>query len=221
MLSFSKGMKDASGNEIDSSQFDQWKTQITDGITALQNELDNLGVGDSVYDKLGGEDWVNALNDMSAATGMSVAEMQNYLDTLGLDAEVNTKTIPVTTKEPKIVYKVQGSMEDGTMTIVPEQQGTIDITRDVEFATINGDVTYTGNGNVAESSVNSSGGGGSPKKLERTKKSDMVDRYKEINDQLATTQRQIEKVNREADALWGPARIKKMQEAAALMKQEN
>jgi hypothetical protein len=31
----------------------------------------------------------------------------------------------------------------------------------------------------------------------------------------------MEKVNREADTLWGAARIKKMQEATALMKQEN
>jgi hypothetical protein len=45
------------------------------------------------------------------------------------------------------------------------------------------EITYTGNGNVSGSSTGG-GGGGSANKTEKTKKSDVVERYKEINDKL-------------------------------------
>jgi hypothetical protein len=58
------------------------------------------------------------------------------------------------------------------------------------------------------------GGGGSPKKAEPSKKSDVVDRYKEINDTIADTGREMDKANKAADRLWGPSRL-------AMMKKEN
>jgi uncharacterized coiled-coil DUF342 family protein len=41
----------------------------------------------------------------------------------------------------------------------------------------------------------------------------MVERYKEVNDQLDETRDRLDDVNRSADRLWGAARIKKMREA--------
>jgi hypothetical protein len=67
-----------------------------------------------------------------------------------------------------------------------------------------------------------SGGGSEPKKTSeaRKSKSDMVDRYKEINDELEETGRQMEKNNTLADGLWGEKRFKKLRENIKLMKQE-
>ena len=59
-----------------------------------------------------------------------------------------------------------------------------------------------------------SGGGSKPKTTgeARQKKSDTVERYKEINDQLAKTQRLMDKNSTLADTLWGPDKIEKIQE---------
>lgn len=63
------------------------------------------------------------------------------------------------------------------------------------------------------------GGGGGDKKA--TKKSDIVERYKEINDELADTQRKMDKASSIADTLWGADRFAKMQEGIDLLREEN
>lgn len=65
------------------------------------------------------------------------------------------------------------------------------------------------------------GGGGKPKKADKVKKSDVVERYKEINDQLEETAHLMNKTNAEAEGLWGEARFKKMREGVELLKKEN
>ncbi len=62
-----------------------------------------------------------------------------------------------------------------------------------------------------------SGGGGDKEakttKGTTTKKNEIVERYKEINDQLDDVQRKMDKASKAADRLWGPARLKQMQAA--------
>ena len=68
------------------------------------------------------------------------------------------------------------------------------------------------------------GGGGSKEKPtaeSRGKKTDIVDRYKEINDQLEKTTRLLEKNNVEADSLWGAKRIAALKNGVKLLEQEN
>ena len=65
------------------------------------------------------------------------------------------------------------------------------------------------------------GGGSKPKKADKVKKSDIVERYKEINDQLKETSKLMSKNGAEAEGLWGAARFKKMREGVNLIKQEN
>ena len=65
-----------------------------------------------------------------------------------------------------------------------------------------------------------SGGGGNAKKTEKTKKSDVVERYKEVNDQIDDMEDKLRKANREAEGLWGAARLKKMRQIQSEMKKE-
>lgn len=70
------------------------------------------------------------------------------------------------------------------------------------------------------SSTNSGGSGGSkssggsssskPSKIDKSKKSDVVDRYKEITDSINDTTRALDKANKSADRLWGKAHLDAM-----------
>jgi predicted ribosome quality control (RQC) complex YloA/Tae2 family protein len=62
------------------------------------------------------------------------------------------------------------------------------------------------------SSSGSNGGGaeGSTKPAESTSKSDVVERYKEINDLLADSSASMDKASAAADRLWGPSRVNAM-----------
>lgn len=91
--------------------------------------------------------------------------------------------------------------------------------------------TYTGNrGSVAPSTTeavknakNSGGGGGDTKpaeKVETTKKEDIVDRYKELDDTLDDVADAYEDASKEADRLYGKARIDKIKQQNAYLQQE-
>ena len=93
MMNFQAGMTNAEGNLIEQGQFDTWKNTVMSGITELQNSLDGLTLGDNVYEKLGGDNWVAALNEMAIATGMSVDQMNSLLNSMGVQAEVEVKSV--------------------------------------------------------------------------------------------------------------------------------
>ena len=71
------------------------------------------------------------------------------------------------------------------------------------------------------SSGGGSGGSGSspsaPKPKKKTKKSDIVDRYKEIGDALDDNAKALEKANKAADRLYGPAKIKALNQSNKLL----
>jgi hypothetical protein len=64
------------------------------------------------------------------------------------------------------------------------------------------------------------GGGSEPKKTTKTHQTNVVDRYKEVNDQLSDTKKAMEDASRAAEGLWGAARIKKMREVQTEMGKE-
>jgi len=88
--------------------------------------------------------------------------------------------------------------------------------------------SYSGNrGSASPSSTKgkSSGGGGGgstskPEKIEKTKKSDIVERYKEINDQIDDAQEKMNDASRAADRLYGANRIKEMRKVSNALKEE-
>lgn len=67
------------------------------------------------------------------------------------------------------------------------------------------------------------GGGGSsakPEKVDKTKKSDVVERYKEIEDKLDDVRNAMEDASRAADRLYGANRIKKMKDVSKQLEKE-
>jgi hypothetical protein len=79
-------------------------------------------------------------------------------------------------------------------------------------------------GGVSPSSTKKPSGGGSkkskPAKVDKTKKQDIVERYKEINDQIDDMADKLEDASTEADRLYGQNRINKMREVGKTLQQE-
>ena len=98
---FEEGMKNIAGEIINEEQFKTWQQTLSEGIANLQHPLDNLGIGDNVYEKLGGDKWAIALNEMAKTTSMSVDEMNNLLNSMGVDAELSTIEQVQTIKVPQ------------------------------------------------------------------------------------------------------------------------
>lgn len=74
----------------------------------------------------------------------------------------------------------------------------------------------------ASSSQSSSGRGSSskPEKMDYTKKSDVVERYKEVNDQLDNVADSMSKVQNIADTLWGKDHAKNLKEQNKLLDEQ-
>ena len=70
-------------------------------------------------------------------------------------------------------------------------------------------------------STSKSGGGSSKKKVDKTKKSDTVKRYKEIDDKLENIQKTMSETDKIADSLWGKSRFDQMEKSIELLEQEN
>lgn len=120
------------------TNFENLQTSLTDMFTTIQDSMAELENGASLADVLGGEggleDFVNQLNAYAAATGMTAAEMQGMLSSIGVTAHVESDyqeqemTVPTYREEVTgINYRqLTGSvqMEDGSTqtrtTIVPE-----------------------------------------------------------------------------------------------------
>jgi hypothetical protein len=88
-------------------------------------------------------------------------------------------------------------------------------------------MTYTGSAGGTVNFSNTSagkggggGGGGDKKEADKVKKSDVVDRYKEVTDKLDENTRAMDKASGAADRLYGPARWKQMEKVNKLIEKE-
>jgi hypothetical protein len=78
-----------------------------------------------------------------------------------------------------------------------------------------------GGSNSGKKSKGGGGGGGSkPQKADNVKKTDVVDRYKELDDRIDDLSRAYNKASDAADRLWGKARIDQMKKANKMVKEE-
>lgn len=78
---------------FDASTFETYKGNVMAGLEELQGKIGELEEGQDVGDILG-ENWVESLNQMALATGMSVDEMNAMLNKMGVQAEVTTTSVP-------------------------------------------------------------------------------------------------------------------------------
>ena len=248
-LEFNSAMTDAYAEnfginpEQAESAFEQIRVSVIGSMTqihdAIAQGLDNEEIQAKI-DSMGSK-WIDGLNQMAMATGMSVEKMNSLLNQMGVQAEVEVKNIPQE-------MQIQGYAEEVHQTGWYDQTyfdyatndektrkmplyskytvpgATKTIKGSVQVAQIKTEdsnlespiVKYTG------TSGGSAGGGSAPsatatktssKKNTGPSKSVKPERYKEINDKLDDVANAYEKANKEADRLYGPKQIAKMKEA--------
>lgn len=247
ILNWQKGMsilgEDSEGNIIpyDETSFNTAKENVINGLNDIYNNIENLNNSSLNIDEvIDPATWGQSLNDLAKATQMSVEEMNAILSEAGVDAEVVTDyvdqetTVPVyTTYTP--VNNGEGPTEEidgvtySTAKSFTKVSDYIKVKGKVPVAQINmgedgksPDIKYIGNGNVSQSAQQGgkTGGGGKSKSAKKNK-TDVVDRYKEVNDKLEKTNRLMQKNSTLAEGMWGKDKIAKMKENVNLMKTEN
>lgn len=84
---------------FNADKFNEYQGIVMQGLENLKSKMGELADGQEVGDILG-ENWVEALNQMAIATGMSVDEMNGLLNKMGVQAEVTTTSVPQTMEVP-------------------------------------------------------------------------------------------------------------------------
>lgn len=215
------------------SQFDQIKNLINSNSLEINpGEIFNL----DDMSNLGNRTMEEFLRGLSNA--VDPEELDAILSPLGFAPQFEVQSIDTTSTYPQVVSKVKvESEDDGTYTITstPEQVNPIPIKSEqtaigvnyeagTKEATVTGKkltgFKYTGGKdryNLANTNTSSS----SPKKAKQVKKSSVVERYKEITDQLDDVKDSMDKASKAADRLYGKDRLKEMQKVNESLEKEN
>ena len=227
--------QDIEGPKLSLDQFNTDKAAVLAGIeelkTGIQNGTIEVGDGISAMDS----NWIDSLNRMAIATGMSVDQMNSLLNELGVEATVTTTSVKQQMSVPTYTEVVQKN-PDGIDTdgdgdedawgykryTIPGEPKVVDGWVQVAQIETGDDagkgpkvkeLTYTGRGTPAPSSTGKGksggggGGGSSPKKAQPTKKSDIVDRYKEQDDKLDDLKRTMDNTADSFDRLYGEDKL--------------
>ena len=184
-MTFNAELAASLGSNIDATQFESYKNTVLTGIDQLKGKLGELQVGQDVTSILG-SNWVDALNQMALATGMSVDQMNGLLGQLGVQAKVETKSVKQEMEVPTYTEVVEpgneveivtGTNPDGSphtetiqgvkrYTVPGEPQKVMGYVQVAQISTdenpMTPDITFvgTGGGNAAGYSPRSSGTGG-------------------------------------------------------------
>lgn len=189
-------------------------------------------------DEINTKSFVDSLNQMIQASGMTKDQITSMLGSMGVSAEIETgyqtqKTqIPVYKEYKEQVSFTPANPEEGTPSswvyrtyTVPEEPVEMDAAVPVySIKTTSGDTTTGGKIDYSQtfqaasppkiskgsttSGKKSGGGGGSSKPNKGVKKSDTVERYKEVNDALDNVADALDDANKETDRLFGADRLK-------------
>ena len=118
-----------------------------------------------------------------------VGDIQSMFENLGWEPEITTEQVPMEAAIQQMsgsgfVDVVDPLTGEVTRVTTQEQMEGMSTSGMIEVVSINGDATVYrgGGGNVTQPSGGGGGGGGKPKKAETVKKSDVVERYKQVND---------------------------------------
>ena len=199
---------------------------LHEAIASFDSSQFEVGVALSKEDQA---DFYANCQSIIDAAGMTAEQAQAYFGSMGYDVEF--------TKEPKTVtetvwdytysntYDDEGNLTSRTVQGTPKVlEGNVEVPV-IETITPNG--SYGGGIGVnttapksATSGANKGGGGSEPKKNKKTRKDEVVERYKEINDQLDDVQRKMKDAERAAQGLWGPNRLKEMKKVREALKDE-
>ena len=219
-------------------------SDVSTEIQNLHNQIVGFDASIEVGATLETGEMDAAMQGIVDAAGMTVEQAQAYFNSLGYEPEFvmqnEVRTAPMYGKKVYTDEPVMDTVQVGDseypyikeMTTHEEQvymgeqeQNFVVPAMSAEGTPQIKSLTKTSSGKMNNSSsVNTggkkSGGGSEPKKTKKTRKADVVDRYKEINDQIDDVRDAMEDAQRAADGLWGAARLKKMKEVQASMEKE-
>ena len=207
-------------------------------------DIEGIDIGEKIT--VGDSEVANKLNTMytnaynaAIAGGKSVAEAMQIanaaINAVGFEApeiEMEEKTVYVTGELPDGAYPVEGGSIVGPDGLPltgydwKESPGGT-YTYAVTMMVPKGKASFTKSaenfGGGSGGSSSSGGGGGSssePQTAERVKKTDIVERYHEIDDALDDLSETMEDATEMADRLYGNDRIKAMEKVNGLLKKE-
>jgi hypothetical protein len=164
--------------------------------------------------------------------------MNKILKGIGFEPVIDYKEMPLNefaqgqqnyTQEIEVIDPTTGEIKKVTLQSALDTYGDVDTNVRVPY--IKGkDTVKTSTPDIMSKTARSAnngakkGGGGGSKstpaeKVDYTKKSDVVDRYKEIDDTLNDIEKSMSKVNKEADRMFGSARLKQMEKEKNLLLQ--
>lgn len=218
---------------FDESQWDSDFNAINEKLKAAGTDLEDLEIGASL-DSTG---VLATLMEIVNAAGMTAQEATDYLSSMGIDATVEEATDDIEETVGYNLTPVNGGYTAMAAKIGDDTEFWIpSITWDAEPVKVKKTVAAAGlavtsankssGGNIkfnqssaAANVGKSSGGGGSskPKTVDRTKKTDVVDRYKEINDKLSVNKRLQDQNSKASDRMYGKSRLKGMKEYNSLL----
>ena len=204
--------------------------------------LDDIEVGAA----LNNEGFLQGLTDMVNAAGMTAQEATDYLSSMGVDAEVVTEpetveevqgyNLVATPSTTSIGYNPgadAGGPATATFPSVTYEATPVTTTKTVQGTALkvtsasksSGGGVKHGGSTSANGGSNGGGGGGGGSKPKSTadsrgKKTDIVDRYKEVDDRLDDVRKRMDDASKAADRLWGPARLAQMQKVNSALKEE-
>ena len=195
-------------------------------------------------DEINTKSFVDSLNQMIQASGMTKEQIQSMLGSMGVSAEVVTDYIEQPTQVPTYTEVIeegqkvqvqQGINSDGTPNYVeytgikkysvPGEPLTVQgFVPTYSIKTTSGDKTSGGQIDYSQtfqkasppkiskgsttSGKKSGGSGGSSKPNKGVKKSDTIERYKEVNDALDDVTNALDDANKESDRLFGADKLK-------------
>ena len=229
---------------IDTSQYESDLALIMSMAATAEGEgLADVEAGASLDNR----NFLNALTDMVNAAGMTAQQATDYLSSMGVDTEVIEEE--TTTPEPQTYMGAVPNIEAKTFTgsnpitggsqeysfpsvtyteapMVTEGEKT-NVATSLKVTSANkssgGGLKHSTSKNTSSGSKKGRGGGGGsskPKKAEKVKKTDVVERYKEVNDKLDDIADAMEDASKAADRLYGADRLKQMQKVNDLLEDE-
>lgn len=194
----------------------------------------NIKPGDAIDDA----SFADKLNEMARLTGMTVQEMQSYLNSLGMEANIETVPVDTTSYVPvvetweEIKNNNKKEVEDGyylksrTYTKTVEQIPVTEKKMVPQIAFSNDGsrkpkMSYVGRGSVSPSVKNAakgSGGGSKSKEKKETKNSnDEIKRYEVIDNKLEKTEDRLSAVKEAKDKAFGVEKLQLMNQELGLL----
>ena len=199
----------------------------------LQTKLSGKEVGFSVTADMDTDGIITGAQQVIDSAQMTVSEAQAYFNSLGYEPVFETKEepveqrVPITITQSRIIEEsddgktwktATSSYQDGYDTFTGKMD-VVAMSSDGKTPKIK-ELRKKSSGamnNFSSSNAGGKSGGGSSKKASPTKKSDVVERYKEINDKISDSEKAMDDASKAADRLWGPARVKAIQDANAAL----